>query len=405
MGKNYKIILGAMLFIIGLSIYMEATKPTPLNWYPNYTKKVSTPLGAKAIHLHFENEMQTNPNVTEINKSTFEAFQQEQIEDNGSILFFNNKVDIDEKGVEKLLDWVSEGNSVFISSSDFPKVLKDTLQLKIKKFLFDYRFTYDNDLSLTNPNFNKKKYPTANEYEAIYFSEIDTAAHVVLGYIRPNGELDDDELEVSNFVNFIEAPFNKGKIYLHTFPQAFGNHFFVHKDNYQYTTSILQYLNWNKPLYIDQYYKTGKETIDSFLYYVVQNRALKWAYYTAIFASLIFVFVQGKRKQQPIPIKEPMANKTYEYTKTVANMFLEEKAHKAIAQKQITQFLNTIRKQYLISTREINQSFYAELAMKCAVDIDHIKKTFTTIQQIERQEQISKEELLRLDKMIRKITK
>lgn len=405
MGKNYKIILVVLLVLIGFSIFMEATKPTPLNWQPNYTKKAATPLGAKAIHFHFENEMKNNLDVTEINTSTYEAFQQQKINDTASLLYFNDIVNIDNEGIDKLLDWVSDGNSVFISSADFPKILKDTLEVKLKKFSFNFQFNYHNNLSFANPDLGDETYPSATDYDAIYFSAIDTASQKVLGFITPVGEFDEDEKEINKLVNFIEAPFNKGKIYLHTFPEAFGNHFFVYENNYQYTTNLLQYLNWKEPIYIDQYYKTGKETIDSLLYYVVQNRALKWAYYTCIIASIIFVFIQGKRKQKPIPIVEPLRNKTYEYTKTVANMFLEQKAHKDIAQKQIMQLLNFIRKQYLISTREINQRFYAELAMKSNLEITEIKQLFQLIKDIESKEKIEKEELLKLDEMIQKIKK
>lgn len=405
MSKANKFILLILLLVIGLSIYMEATRPMPLNWMPNYTKKVSTPLGAKAIHLHFEEEMKNNPDVTELNKSTFEAFQNKDIQDNGSILYFNNYVDFDKETTERLLAWVEDGNTVFISSGDFSHRLKDTLNLKVKRFVFDFQFNYENKLKLVNPKFNDKVYPSFTDYDAMYFAEIDTASHRVLGYIRPVGEFNIDEEEVSDLVNFIEAPFGDGKFLLHTFPEAFGNHFFVQEDNFKYTTNALQYIDWNKMVYIDQYYKAGREGVDSLLYYVIQNRALKWAYYTAILASLIFVFIQGKRKQKPIPIQEPLTNKTYEYTKTVANMFLDNNAHKDIATKQIKQLMHYIRKHYLVSTREINQKFYEELASKSAQEVSFIKRLFAHIQHIDSRNEITKEELMKLDELVSKIKK
>jgi hypothetical protein len=384
---------------------MEATKPIPLNWSPNYTKKVSIPLGAKAINLHFENEMEKNPSVTELDKSTYEAFQQKEIEENGSLLYFNNFLNFDKETLEKLLNWVDEGNTVFMSAHNFPEKLKDTLEVKIEPFLFNFQFIYHNELKLVNPAFGDTSYTSATDYEANYFSEIDTNSHRVLGYIKPVAESDEAEKESIDLVNFIEVEFGNGKLLLHTFPQAFGNHFFVHEENYKYTTNTLQYINWQKPVYIDQYYKSGREGVDSLLYYVTQNRALKWAYYTSILASIIFVFIQGKRKQKPIPIQEALTNKTYEYTKTVANMFLENNAHKEIATKQIKQLMNYIRKNYQISTREINQQFYKELALKSAQDVNLVKNLFEHIKYIEARDAITKEDLMKFDEQLSKIKK
>lgn len=405
MSKNYKFILLLLLVSIGVSIYMEATKPMPLNWTPDYSKKVSTPLGAKAINLHFEEKMENNPNITEIETSSYEAFQQKEIHDKGSILYFNNYVDLDDESLDKLLKWVENGNTVFMSSLDFSNKLKDTLGIKISQFMFKYQFVYENKLRLVNPIFDEKLYSSVTEYEANYFSELDTVKQRVLGYVKPVAKDKEDQDEAEDLINFIEAPFGEGKFLLHSFPEAFGNHFFVHQYNYKYTTNALQYINWENPVYIDQYYKSGKENIDSLLYYVTQNRALKWAYYIAILASIIFVFVQGKRKQKPIPIREPLANKTYEYTKTVANMFLENKAHKDIATKQIKQLMHYIRKHYQVSTKEINQKFYTELASKSAQDVNFVKNLFEHIKYIESRNVISEEDLMKFDKLASKIKK
>lgn len=406
MGKKYQFMLVILLVFMTLGIYMEATKPAPLNWQPNYTKKVATPLGSKAIHMHFEKLMERNPHIVEINKSAYEAFLNDE-QEFASVLYFNHYVLHDEESIEQLLKWVASGNTAFISSKTFPEKLKDTLGVETTYFSFSSQFSYENKLSLTHASFSEQTYATASDYEAYYFKEIDSTAHKILGHITPiatentlNNIVNSSEKQL---INFIEVPFENGKIYLHTFPEAFGNHFFIHEDNYAYTTNALQYIHWQKPVYIDLYYKAGKESIDSLLYYVVQNRSLKWAYYTAIFASLLFVFVEGKRKQKSIPILLPLPNQTYEFTKTVAQMFLDKKAHKAIADKQIKQFLNFIRTHFHLSTREINKRFYEELSMKSNVEMDTIKKLFELIALIEKQPELEKEQLMKLEQQIRNI--
>ncbi|GGE19765.1 DUF4350 domain-containing protein [Psychroflexus salis] len=403
MSKSYKIILGGLLIIIALSIFMEANRPMPLNWMPNYSKKASTPLGAKAINLYFENLIETKKHIQEIHKPTFEAFQNNEINDAASLLFFNNYLDLDEETTDQLLNWVDNGNTVYISAINFPSSLKDTLNLNTKRFNFQYQFNYESELALTNPNLSKQVFPSATDYNIYYFSELDTLNQRVLGYAKPISENDIEPDKNKKLVNFIEAPFGEGKFYLHSFTPAFGNHFFVNETNYEYTLASLQYINWENPVYIDQYYKTGREQVDSLLYYVIQNKALKWAYYTCIFAALLFVFIQGKRKQKPIPIREPLANKTYEFTKTVAHMFLEENANKDIATKQIKLLLHYIRKQYGLSTKTINEKFYKELAAKTGLSFNLVQQTFLHIQYIEEQSSISKDELLKFNEFVQKI--
>ncbi|MFO7744904.1 MAG: DUF4350 domain-containing protein, partial [Psychroflexus sp.] len=85
---------------------------------------------------------------------------------------------------------------------------------------------------------------------------------------------------------------------------------------------------------------------------------------------------------------------------TIAGMYLDKKDHKAIAQKQITTFLEHIRSTYHLSTNDINTSFLKDLASKTDKDYEDLKALFQYIERISTSEVVSEDELKILDKKI-----
>jgi hypothetical protein len=112
------------------------------------------------------------------------------------------------------------------------------------------------------------------------------------------------------------------------------------------------------------------------------------------------VLFGGKRKQRPIPIIPAVQNRSYEFAQTIAGMYLDKKDHKAIAQKQITAFLEQIRSSYHLSTHEINTSFLKDLASKTSKEFEDLKALFQYIERINTSEIVSEDELKTLDKKI-----
>jgi hypothetical protein len=193
----------------------------------------------------------------------------------------------------------------------------------------------------------------------------------------------------------------EGNIYLHLFPQAFTNFFLVDSTNANYTESILQVLDYNKTLHIDQYHKEQKEAKqEGILKYLIGNKHLRWAYYLILLTGIIYVFFEGKRKQKPIKVLRPFENKTYEFTKTISEMYYRKNDHKSIATKQIEHFFDYVREQYNIPTSLLDDAFIKQLSSKSGQDIHKITTLLKTIDRLERKTSITKEELIKLEKQI-----
>src|SRR5699024_409230 len=169
-----------------------------------------------------------------------------------------------------------------------------------------------------------------------YFSRLDTLEQVVLGEAKLEA---DSTYQSDKQINFIKAPLGKGKLLLHTSPQVFTNFFMLSGKNYEYTENLLSYLDLARPIYYDAYHDPGKAAYLSPLYIILTNKYLKWGYYMLLIGVVLFVIFEGKRKQKAIKVLPPFRNKTYEYTRTIAGLYLDKKDHTAIAHKKIDQFL------------------------------------------------------------------
>ena len=183
-------------------------------------------------------------------------------------------------------------------------------------------------------------------------------------------------------------------------PEAFTNYGMLRSNNYEYVEGVLKYLPSDTPIYWDNHYNNGKTTQTSPLYVFLNNRYLKWAYYMLIIGVLLWVFFEGKRKQRSIPIVEPLANKTIEFTETIAGMYLEKKDHTSIAYHQINYFFDFARSEYFVNTGKRDAAFLEKVGLKSGNSKEQTAELFQYIEAILNRGNVSQEQLLRLNKLI-----
>ena len=369
---------------------METTARKPIDWTDSYSKNHSKPFGAKVFDEIFTSYQD---NVKEVEETPYEFLS--QTESQGNYLFFNEGISPGSFGVDEILNWVDSGNTLFMSAEYFSADIMDTLNLNKEKFLLKNQFGYKPILKIDTLS-NSYEFNRNEVFN--YFENTDTLDVDVLGYVQTTKK---DSTRTKHYPNFIKANFGNGKIYLHLFPKAFTNYFLVDSTNSNYTENILKNLDYSQTIYVDQNIKNQKEiTSKHRLDYLLGNKYLKWAYYLILLTGLIYVFFEGKRKQKPIKVVKPFENKTYAFTKTISDMYYRKQDHKSIATKLIEHFFDYVRDQYLISTSILDDEFVKQLASKSGQSPKNIRKLLKLINNIEDQNSISKETLLRLEKQI-----
>jgi len=397
--KSQYILLGILVVLVSLGILQESLKTEPISWYPSYADFDDRPLGSEV----FYNLMQTTDVVRQqktINQNPYQFFEANENK-KGDIIFFNSYVNLTEAEVESTLDWVDKGNNVLIASKGFPEQLRDTLGFNnLIEYSYD-RFNLEDakyELSWYHKDKSKdKKFGFWKDLDYMYFDSISPQVEVVSRIERLIDSTDKKHI----FPNAIKADFGKGSFYLISTPAIFSNYFLMEQDNYQYTFKLLEYLDLSSTYYIDQYYKNVKNTISSPLYYLLTNDRLKTGYYLLIITLLFFIIFEGKRKQKPIRVIEPLANKSLEFATTIAGLYYKNKDHKSIATKRIQLLKQFIRAEYKMNPETINDEFIEELAQKSNTKVAQVKHLFKLIRNIDQNKEISKEQLEDLDRSIK----
>ena len=391
MGKTAKLFFGFFMLLVVFLTYLEATEPEPVNWTPSYMSDDKIPLGSLVFYESWGNT--NNWKMEEISIPAFEKLADSL--GNGTYFFLNNSVAFDQDELDRLLDWVNKGNELFISARGISPALLDTLHVETKVFIPKNDLSSKPELNFKNSDLKSEAgFKFKNEFPPLFFQQKDSAAIQVLGQINIQGD------DKNKQPNFISSNFGKGKIYLHTTPEAFGNYFLLTQQNYEYGEKILAYINNEKPVFLDNYYKAGKSFYTSPLYILLSDNRLKWAYYFLLAGSILFIIFEGKRKQRAIPVVNPLKNQSYEYAKTVGDLYLEEKEYAELISKKINLFLEYIRMNYKISTKNIDEEFHTLLAAKSGNSVATGKKLFEKMERFSKNKNAGKSEFFELAEAI-----
>lgn len=393
MSRLYKIALSAFLLLVAFLTYLEAIEPEPVNWNSSYSSQDKIPLGTFVLHESLRNDFEE---IVEVDIPPYEFLNENPPK--GTYVFINSTLAFDDEELDKLLNWVEAGNNLFLATDAFSKNLLDTLSLNVATKIPTEGLASKPLVNLVNPDLRAEQaYLFDKDTYHSVFSEIDTTRHTVLGI----SGIYADTLQIQDAeVNFIAVDHGNGKIFLNTTPQAFTNFFLLHKDNYEYAERALAYLPQGTTLYWDEYKKDGKVFQTSPLYILLGSKSLKWAYYFMLFGALLFILFEGKRKQRAIPVVKPLENQTYNFTRTIASLYLDRKDYKKIASRKIILFLEYIRLHYRLPTTSINEEFYKDLSAQSGSSLEEVKGFFELADKLETKNIITKEELLALNSAI-----
>jgi len=385
----------AFLVLVSGLVYLETTKKKPVNWFPTYVSSHKIPYGTFVLREEMAN-LFPSEEIKDIKISPY--IYLEDTTRVGTYFFVDEALNFGNAEFLRLMKFVERGNEVFISTNG---INIDTLNFETKQLLskkLDDKVIF----KFKNKVFKGKEYSFDRSFENQVFTKIDTINTTVLGitaYVNASNE------RTREGVNFVKYNYGNGNFYFHTFPEVFTNYAILKYPNQQHTANILSYLNNDLPILWDSYYKTGKSRITSPLHYLLSSKYLKWAYYMVLIGVLFFVIFEGKRKQRSIPIITPLKNQTIAFTSTISNMYFEKQEHKNIAEHKISYLLEYIRINLHISTVNIDASFYKQVALRSGNSYKTIEKLFQFCEQIHLKNQITSDELIRLNEMIEKFKK
>ena len=403
MDKPSKIALYAIGAVIVLMMIAEITKPKALNWRDSYAAADKIPLGCYVLF----NELKevSNKTIKTSTKTAFENLKDVETNEKTVSLFINNGIDFDKQDSESLIKYVEDGNSVFISTNYMYGVLSDTLNINIGYDIYNF-FKKPSLNSFTSTSLKHNERHFKDVIENSFFTSLDTLHAIALGTTHVNKtEKDPNDSIPETNINFIKIPFgkNNGAFYVHTNPFAFSNYHMLN-GNDAYAATVLSFLPKNQIIW-DNYYKSGRKVITSPLRFVLQNPALKWAFYITLISLLLFVIFKGKRTQRIIPVVEPLKNASLDFTKTIGDLYYQHGDFTNIINNKIQYFLEQIRSKYYLNTNELSENFISKLAIKSSNKKEDTKALIDYIVYLKSKNTHTEPDLIQLNKLIETFTK
>ena len=163
--------------------------------------------------------------------------------------------------------------------------------------------------------------------------------------------------------DFVRYSLVYGHLTLHAAPLALSNYFLLQDGNKDYLTGIWQTLPENiTGVYWNEYlYRHGTSSGFDVLW---RFSATKLAIWLAIFALLMYIVFEMKRKQRIIPIIPPMKNDSVSFVETVGRLYYNKGNHTNLAEKMVQQYLEWVRNHYFLNTNLIDEHFIKQLIIK-----------------------------------------
>jgi Domain of unknown function (DUF4350) len=384
MKKNLKFLI-PLIFTLVLLIIIKSIQPDEINWQDSYTSKDKIPFGC---YVAFDLLREIFPGEGNKIKSVYLPVYnslRDKYYYNTNYIFINTSFTPDRLDIEMLLEFLKNGNDVFISASAFNRDIQDSLNFSTYYSFFDsdtsvINFT-DEDIKTT------EGYKYKEGYSGSYFATYDTSKAQILAVDSSGNNV------------FFRMKYGRGNIYLCSIPSVFTNYYLLKKETNEFAFKSLSYLK-DQDVIWDEYYKAGNKYASTPLRFIISQSALAWAYYLILIGVVIFIIFYGRRRQRRIPIIKPFDNTTLEFVSIVSNLYYQQNNHSTIAQKNSVFFFDYLRQKYFINTNIMDDKEIKLVSEKTNYSFEKLKSLVQTLKATFNRKNITDSELVYLNNRI-----
>jgi hypothetical protein len=297
-------------------------------------------------YFAYENLHTIFPNAEiSINRRSPAAF--EQGEGKKAYIIIASRMVPDESEMNGIMNFVGQGNIVFISSMAFGDSLLHSLNTLAAK---NQGFDEERDslrLSVYNPvTYDSLSFAYPGASLDNYAVSLDSQYATILGR---------DEKGRPDFLRFNYK--GGGAIYLHFAPMAFTNFFLLHKGNKAYYENVLSYLPASvNEVKWDEYFRYDRKNGYSAFHYILGIPSLKWAFWLTILLFLMVFLFESKRRQRLIPVFGALRNTSLDFVRTIGRLYYQRRDNHNLALKMAAHFQDHVRTRYNLAQAEWSDS-------------------------------------------------
>lgn len=308
----------------------------------------------------------------------------------------------DRDEMRRIIKFASKGNDVFISARTVSDPVTDMLNCSIYDFSVpgfgedeDGRLIAKDDslrIKLRQPYFeNDSVFEYPGRRYSSGFTKVDQTIAEEIGS------------DADGNPNFIHLKSGKGNVYLHLAPLAFSNYFLLYKNNIRYYQMALSVMNVNagKVVWDEYYMRKGEYSRNrnasgrkkNWLSVLFGYPSLRAALLVALFTLLVYVLLEMRRRQRPIPVIRTPRNDSLEFVKTIGRLYHDKGDHRNLARKMASYFLEHVRASYKISTGNLDEQFIRSVQYKSGVPDYEIRAIVSFIRFLDETPVISEVQL------------
>jgi hypothetical protein len=385
--KRTYLILIAILFasLIALNHYYGQHKA---DWRVTYNINSKSPYGCYVLDSMFYYVFPGQ--VLERNyNSLYETLDSDTIQKK-NIVEITSEFNPDKYNLVALLKFVSKGNDLFVSATNFGHLFEDTLKFKTKFTISDSSiFSFgDEHLFLLNPVLkNDTGYYYNERFPQVYISSFDTTKTLKLGE------------DSKGNINFICTKFGSGRIFIQTQPLVFTNYNLLN-GNVEYAAKVLSYLPVRITMW-DGYYKPYRQINTSPMRYVLSQTSLRTAYYLLLLTLLLYLVVESKRRQRVIPVMTPPENRSLQFVKTIGRLYFKQRDNADLVKKKIIYFREFLHERYYLSSVTATGEAVAFVSSKTGVAVEQVKELLELMNYLEKAEQVSNSAVIELNRKMK----
>lgn len=379
------IYIAVISLLLSAIVLVELFTPKEPDWTMSFSRYSKDPYGNFLLY-NFAKTLFPDRAITTLHDPLYVILNEKNYR-NYNYLLLNDKCVFDELDSRELLKFVSAGNIAFVAANIF----SDSENKKFAEGLGIESDRYEEIITsmkvrFVNAGLKRREYTLKQEGGAYYFSKFDRKRTNIISVNEKNDPV------------YIRVRHGRGYFYLSSVPLAFTNYCIVSPES-DYPFTALSYLPVNNTLW-DEFYKIGRLEARTPLRFILNREPLGWAYITGMITIALVIISGIKRKQRIIPVIPPVVNTTLEFVATVGSLYYQNKDHKNLAQKKINHFLDYIRSRLYLDTRELNDALYTKLASRTGLAFDEIQKTFSFIDNVQKNKRVNERDLMELNRKI-----
>jgi hypothetical protein len=346
-------------------------------------------------YVAFENLSHLFPNAA-ININRNSPVRLETGDGKKAYIIITSVMDPDGPEVTALLNFVGEGNHVFISAFGFGDSLLHSLNVKAAGNIYNHNSEDSLRLSVYNP-------VTYDSLSFAYpgFGYDDWARSIDSQYATVLGK---DDKGRPDFLRFTYK--GGGSIFLHFATLEFSNFFLLNKNNRAYYDNALSYMPASvKEVIWDEYFRYGREKDFSAFSYILKSPPLRWAFWLLLLLFALIYLFESKRKQRMVPVLNGLRNTSLDFVRTIGRLYYQRRDNHNLVLKMIAHFQDHIRNRYNLPVSVSDIGLADRLSFRTGIPKGQLKELVDEIRLLQDQPSVTDAALLAFNRKMEEFYK